>query len=138
MFTAFRLRSSFSELAFKAFVGCIAATVALSVADGFVKGFPGPLTPYHLATSTWITDFRYLFEQGVYASTTFWVGSKFIETRTLLTIGFDRLDAHRISVRGPDEANIVWIGRKYGEKLEAEAVAAAIQERLHESAASNS
>ena len=85
--------------------------------------------------STWVVDFRYLAEQAVYASTIFFVGAKFFETRTVFTVGFDKLDAAKIKLKGPDEDNTVWIGYRYGNRLEAETIAAAFEERLKESAA---
>jgi hypothetical protein len=84
---------------------------------------------------TWALDFRYLADQAIYASTIFIVGAKFIETRTVLTVGFDKLDVAKVSVKGPDENNIVWIGHRYGTQFEAEAVAVAFAERLNQSAA---
>ena len=38
-------------------------------------------------------------------------------------------------MKGPDENNVVWIGQRYGSRLEAEAVAAVIEERLKSSRA---
>ena len=80
-------------------------------------------------------DFRYFFEQAVYAATIFFVGAKFLETRTIMTIGFDKLDASRMTLKGPDEDNVVWIGHRYGTKLEAEVIASAFAGRLREDAA---
>ena len=84
--------------------------------------------------ATIVIDFRYVFEQVIYAATIFFVGAKFLETRTILTIGFDKADAKKMSVRGPDENNIVWIGHRYASKLEAEAISATIAERLRQGA----
>jgi len=56
--------------------------------------------------------------------------SSYIETRTILSIGFDTLDGSKMVCKGADEDNIVWIGRRYGTRLEAEAVAEAIAERM--------
>jgi hypothetical protein len=39
-----------------------------------------------------------------------------------------------MTFKGPDENNIVWIGCRYANKLEAEAVAAIIEERMKNSA----
>jgi len=79
---------------------------------------------------TWVTDFRYLADQAIYAATIFIVGAKFIETRTILTIGFDKLDASKIKLNGPDEDNVVWIGHCYSTPLEAQAIADTFAERL--------
>jgi hypothetical protein len=83
----------------------------------------------------WCTDFRYLCDQLVYSAVIFFVGAKFVETRTIFTVGFDKLDATKVSFKGPDDDNIVWIGHRYGSRLEAETVAAAIENRMKESAA---
>jgi len=53
----------------------------------------------------------------------------------MFTIGFDKLDAAKIAIKGPDDDNVVWIGHRYGTRLEAEVVANAFAERLKESAA---
>jgi len=80
-------------------------------------------------------DIRYLADQAVYASTIFFVGAKFFETRSIFTIGFDKQDVAKISLKGPDADNIVWIGHRYATAMEAETVAEAFAERLKESAA---
>ena len=56
------------------------------------------------------------------------------ETRTVFSIGFDRVDAAKMTVKGPDEDNIVWVGHRYNSSLEAEAIAAALNERISASA----
>ena len=107
----------------------------LIVADGVIKAMLSSGMHFSPATtmiSTWVVDLRYLFEQGVFASTLFFVGAKFLETRSILTVGFDRLDSDRMAVKGPDDDNIVWIGRRYGTKSEAESVATVLAERLRE------
>jgi len=45
--------------------------------------------------------------------------------RTLLGVGFDRLDTDAMSVKGPGEANTVWIGRRCDAQREAVAPQAA-------------
>ena len=80
----------------------------------------------------WTRNFRSLFEEGIYAATLFWAVASVIERRTVLSVGFDRLDAGAMAVKGPDEANTVWIGRRYKTRLEAEAVAAALGSRLQD------
>ena len=57
------------------------------------------------------------------------------EQNNNFTVGFDKTDAAKISMKGPDEDNIVWIGHKYGSRLEAETVAATIESRLKSDAA---
>ena len=75
----------------------------------------------------WCMDFRYLFEQLIYAGAIVFIGGKFIETRSIFTIGFDNLDKDKVRMKGPDEDNIVWIGHRYGSRLEAETVASTIE-----------
>jgi hypothetical protein len=83
----------------------------------------------------WVIDFRFVFEQMIYAGTILFIGAKFIETRTIFTIGFDKLDADKVSMKGPDENNVVWIGHRYGTKLEADTVAQLLESRLKDDAA---
>jgi hypothetical protein len=80
-------------------------------------------------------DFRYLAEQAIYAATIFFVGAKFFEMRTLFTVGFDKMDASKVKLKGPDDDNVVWVGYRYGNRMEADAIAAAFEERLKQSAA---
>ena len=110
-----------------------AALIILSVADGLMKAY----LLQHLrdsagltALSTWIMDFRYVSEQVMFVATIIFVGAKFFETRTIFTVGFDKLDRSKVAIKGPDENNIVWIGHRYETKLEAEAVSSAMAEKL--------
>ena len=114
------------RLAMSVLVACVGMSVLLSVADGAVRRFGLASEGMHLALLTWIADFRYFFEQGVYAATILWVGARFLAQRTILTVGFDTADSTALSVQGPDENNVVWIGRRYRARLEAEAVVAAM------------
>jgi len=107
----------------------VAGAVALSITEGVLED---NLSQTSLKVLTWVRDFRYLFEAGISSVTLFWVGASLIETRTLLGVGFDRLDAGAMSVKGPEEANTVWIGRRHGARLEAEAVAAALESRIRD------
>jgi hypothetical protein len=112
------------------------ASILLSVADGLAADAWLNNTHDHLLTmaKTWITDFRYLADQIIYASIILLVGSKFFEARTVLTIGFDKLDAKRMAVLGPDEEGFIWVGRKYNTRFEGEAVVAALKSRIRDSA----
>jgi hypothetical protein len=138
MFSVIEGKRSWSSIGIKVLIGSIVACVALSLIDGYLRG-PAVFqyTDYHgalMMLSVWTTDFRYLAEQAIYAATIFVVGAKFIETRTIFSIGFDKLDTAKISFKGPDDENVIWIGHRHGTRLEAEAVAAAFEERLKESA----
>jgi hypothetical protein len=42
---------------------------------------------------------------------------RLFENRTLLTIGFDVGDASATLSKGPDSDNLVWIGRRYNNRL---------------------
>jgi hypothetical protein len=145
MFTIAKPYKQWSEVGLRVLVASIVAAVALAAADGIMKG---PIEEWIVTShgtsrvagyamfSTWIVDFRYLAEQAVYAATIFFVGAKFIETRTVFSVGFDKADTSKVSLKGPDDDNTVWIGYRYGNRLEAESVAVAFQQRLMESAAS--
>lgn len=82
---------------------------------------------------TLCNDLRYLSEQLILVGAVVFVGGGLFETRSIFSVGFDRLDAAKVSAKGPDGDNIVWIGHRYATRLEAQAVAAAIGERLKES-----
>ena len=120
-----------SRLGLYALVVSITVTVLLSIADGFVAAIPHN-TDVYLMVRTWVTDFRYLGETGITAGTLVFVAAKFIEARTMISIGFDKLDSARMSLKDPDEHNIVWVGRKYDTPFEAEAVAATLTRRMEE------
>jgi hypothetical protein len=75
-------------------------------------------------------DLRSVFEQLMIAAAIVFVGAKFFETRTTLTVGFDSTDGSRVSVKGPDDDNTVWIGRRYDSPHEAQVVATVIAERI--------
>jgi hypothetical protein len=109
---------------------CVIFCIILALADGFLSFDRGP---NQLASHIWVSDFRFVFEQCMVTAGIIWVGSKFIENRTIFTVGFDKLDATKMVVKGPDSENVVWIGRTYAVKAEAEAVAAALEVRLRES-----
>jgi hypothetical protein len=57
--------------------------------------------------------------------------------RTVFSVGFNMADSSRISMKGPDEDNIVWVGRKYDSLVEAETVATAIQQKLSQTNTTN-
>jgi hypothetical protein len=45
-------------------------------------------------------------------------------------VGFENADESELSVEGPDEANIVWLGRRFSNAFDAEVVASALNARL--------
>jgi hypothetical protein len=143
MFTTANPNRPWSQIGLKLLIGTLVATAILAIIDGVMKG---PLEAAYFADSqterakflmiaTWIVDFRYLTEQAILAAAVIFVGAKFIETRTVFTIGFDKQDVSKISLKGPDADNVVWIGHRYATAMEAETVAEAFAERLKESAA---
>ena len=135
MFVVANPHRQWSDIGIRVLIGAIIASVVLSLFDGYLRGpllLSGLPDQRGLVTmlATWTVDFRYLADQAVYAATIFLVGAKFIETRTILTVGFDKLDADKIKLRGPDENNVVWIGHRYTTPIEAHAIAEAFAERL--------
>ncbi len=126
-----------SKFGLKVVFVSVASVTVLSLIHGLLEGPFRDLVMESRNFSMWLTwcaDFRYLFEQLIYAGTVFFIGAKFFETRTIFSIGFDNMDSARVSVKGPDEDNIVWIGHRYGSRMEAETVASTIESRLKESA----
>jgi hypothetical protein len=143
MFTPSNPSRPWSQIGLRALIGAIIASVILAALEGIWKG-PVEASDWALSASghvsiimiaVWIVDLRFLAEQAIYAATVFFVGAKFFETRSVFTIGFDKQDAAKISLKGPDADNIVWIGHRYATAMEAETVAEAFAERLKESAA---
>jgi hypothetical protein len=137
MFTTITPHNRWSTIGLRVLIGSILVAVATSILEGILKGpleISGVGDPDARARfvmfATWVVDARYLAEQAVYAATIFFVGAKFFETRTMLTVGFESLDKSKISVKGPDENNVVWIGQRYATPVEAQAVAEAFTERL--------
>ena len=119
------------------------AAVLFAIADGVFKG---PLSirygigDMHNAAilsmlATWCYDLRQTVDGLIYIGALVFIGAKFFETRTIFTVGFDNIDSAKISMKGPDDDNVVWIGHRYGTRLEAETVAATIESRLKESSA---
>ena len=117
--------------------------IALALADGV---FHGPLSfrygvgDMHNAAllsmlSTWTYDLRQTVDGLIDIGALLFIGAKFFETRTTFAVTFDRIDSKNMSMKGPDEDNVVWIGQRYGTRQEAEVVAATIENRLKENAA---
>ncbi len=130
------VQRKWSDVARLVLFGCIAGSIGLAVVDALLHtpSVAEPATGAILGFRTLVIDFHFLCDQGVYAAIILLVGAKFFETRTVITIAFDKLDAAKMHLKGPDSDNIVWVGRKYGSAIEAEAVSAAMQSRLQESA----
>jgi len=84
----------------------------------------------YLIAYTIVSDLRYVLEQLMVCGAILFAAGKFLDMRTTVTVGFDRLDAARMSVKGPDETNTVWIGQRFDTRVEAEAIAGAMEKRL--------
>lgn len=117
--------------------------VLFALADGVFKGplsFKYGMGDLHNAAilsmlATWCYDLRQVAEEAMFVGAVLFLGAKFFETRTIFTVGFDNLDSAKISMKGPDDDNVVWVGHRYGTRLEAETIAATIESRLKESVA---
>jgi hypothetical protein len=128
-----------SDIALRWLIGAVIVAGVLALPHGFFEG-------WHYATrdgdrdlsvmiATTVGDTRFLAEQLMYVSALIFVGAKFFETRTTFAVTFDRVDVDKVRLRGPDDENIVWIGHRYGTRMEAETVAASLENRLKENAA---
>ena len=130
-------QDKWSRVGLKTCIVSVIVVAAIAILDGFLQG-PAMLHARDFTIGamvvTWLYDFRMLFNQLVYVGAIVFVGAKFIETRSIFTVGFDKLDTEKVRLRGPDEDNVVWIGHRYGTPIEAATVAEAIQSRLKESA----
>ncbi len=135
-------QEQWSKVGLRITVISVAAAVVFSLADGVLRGLlrdalirASDVSSWRVdMLDAWCTDFRYLAEQLTFVGALIFVAGKFIETRSIFTVGFDRMDAAKVSMKGPDDDNIVWIGHRYGTRMEAETVASAIESRLKESA----
>jgi hypothetical protein len=136
-------KEKWSERGLSLAIWSTVVAVVLALADGVFKG---PLAikygmgDMHYAAvlsmlATWTYDLRQTVDGLIYIGALVFIGAKFFETRTIFTVGFDNLDGAKISMKGPDDDNIVWIGHRYGTRMEAETIAATIESRLKESAA---
>ncbi len=136
-------KEKWSERGLSLTIWATIVAVFLGLADGVFKG---PLSikygmgDLHNAgllsmLGTWSYDLRQVADEGMFLGIVLFIGAKFFETRTIFTVGFDSLDSAKISMKGPDDDNIVWIGHRYGSRLEAEAVASTIDSRLRENGA---
>ncbi|MGA7676093.1 MAG: hypothetical protein WCA78_13740 [Rhizomicrobium sp.] len=128
-------KNQWSDVGLKIALVSVAAVTVLSLLHGVMEGQFRDTGESHNFTMwlNWCYDFRMLFGQLILPGTVLFVGAKFIETRSIFTVGFDKMDAAKVSMKGPDDDNIVWIGHRYGSRMEADTVAATIESRLKES-----
>ena len=124
-------RLAVTRLAVTGLVVCAAGAVT---AEAVTRG-SRPLGPaYVLVPGALLPELVYLFQQGMVTAALFWLGGHLTEARTTLSFGSEQLDAANIVLNDPDATNVVWISRRYSERGQAEAVAAAIEGRLRQSA----
>jgi hypothetical protein len=131
-------KGNWSARALTGLFATAALFIVLSVAHALLEMKLHPIIESNDTANVliWLdNDIRTLCEQLVYVFAIIFVGAKFFETRTTFGVSFDRIDTAKMRLKGPDEENIVWIGHKYGNRAEAEAVAAIFENRLQESAA---
>jgi hypothetical protein len=131
-------RKKLSDTALKWLVGTVLVSLLLAIPHGIFEGWVYGMREdlgLSMMLATFASDTRFTTEQLMYISALIFVGAKFFETRTTFAVTFDRVDSKKISVRGPDGDNIVWIGQRYGSELEAQSVAATLENRLKENAA---
>jgi hypothetical protein len=126
----------------RALIGMILSFVVsllLSAADGFVSDAwtASPHSHWLAMAHTWVFDFRFLAEQVMYAATILFIGAKFFEQRTLISVGFDRADGGKMAVSGPDENGYIWVGRKYPTRIEGENAVAALRSGIMQSEEKN-
>jgi hypothetical protein len=128
-------RHSWSRLAIVGMITSFLICIALSIADGVVYDASVQAKPsrWLVMSRIWIVDLRFVFEQVIYAATILFIGARFFEQRTLISVGIDRQDIGKMSVMGPDDNNILWIGRKYASRVEADTAASALRSRLMQS-----
>ncbi len=55
---------------------------------------------------------------------------RFLATGSITLVGFEGTSPQDIAVVGPDEQNVVWIGRKFPARIDAEAAAEALKQRF--------
>ena len=132
-------RRSWSQRAVIAMVGSVALSLLLAFAEGGVVWLQlkTPGNPVLIVTHTVVLSVRFLAEQIVYASAILFVGSRFFEQRTLITLAFDRPDSEKMAVTGPDENGFIWVGRKYASRIEGEDAAAVLRTRIMQSSEKN-
>ena len=125
-----------SDTALKWLIGTAILTALLAVPHGVLEGWhygaESEERSLAIMLATMAGDTRYLCENLVYVAAFIFVGAKFFETRTTFAVTFDRVDADRLAIKGPDGDNVVWIGQRYGTPMEAQSVAAVLENRLRD------
>jgi hypothetical protein len=132
-------RRTWSQRAMITMIVAVILSVLLSLGEGLVYwlSLQAPKNGTLLVAHLMVNDFRFLAEQVMYAAAILFVGSRFFEQRTLITIAFDRPDSGKMAVMGPDENGFIWIGRKYPSRIEGETAVAALKSRIMQSSEKN-
>jgi hypothetical protein len=138
MLKAMRDHEPLSQRALNVAIFSLGLAIILGLLDGYLRGYlkysaaDQHAISIQLMLGEWCYDLRNVAENVIWAAAVVFIGAKLLEGRTILSVGFDKLDAAKVSVKGPDEDNIVWIGHRYGTRFEAETVAATLESRLRE------
>ena len=131
-------RDLLSNKAWNVGVFALVLGVFLVLIEGYLRGYlrnqvDSSVSPAAIAMiGEWCYSLHFLCESVIGAAAIVFVGARFLEARTVLSVGFDSIDAAKMSVKGPDSENVVWIGHRYGTQMEAESVVAMLESRLKE------
>ena len=142
MFNVKSASGSLSQIALRIGIGSLVTAILLALCEGYLRG-PLGLGDHErsFTAAAWIAmaanycySLRNIAESVIEAAAIVFIGAKFLEVRSVLNVGFDKIDADKVTINGPDDSNIVWIGRRYDTKLEAQSVVAALESRLRDGA----
>jgi hypothetical protein len=140
MFNARIASGSLSQTSLRVGVASLVSAIVLALCEGHLRG-PGGLNDNvrSFEAVAWISmaasccySLRNVAEIVTEAAAIVFIGAKFLEVRGTLSVGFDKLDSDKVTITGPDDNNIVWIGRRYRTRLEAESVAVTLASQLHD------
>ena len=129
-------QKEWSKWGLRVAIGGVLANVALTIPHAIFEGFVYDNMTSRagwMVLATLCSDLRILSDQFIFVGAILFIGAKFFEAHASFTIGFNKMDAASVIMKGPDDENIVWIGHRYGTRMEAETVAVAIENRLIES-----
>jgi hypothetical protein len=131
--------TSWSRFALICVVLSFIGGIVFSIADGVISDaqMKAPHSDLLYMARTWVADLRFMSLQIIYAATILFIGAKFIEQRTVISVGFDKRDSGKMAVKGPDEKFYVWVGRKYPSRIEAENAVAALRSGIMQSEEKN-
>jgi hypothetical protein len=135
MFVPINASQPWGRIAFYVGIFSLVISIVIGVGDAIFQAYTMDFSgPVYVFWRVLFGHAEYLMIQLIYVAALVFVAAKFFEVRTIITVGFDRLDGAKVVLKGPDEQNVVWIGHRYGSKYEADAIAVALQNRLRESA----